>query len=179
LSVSGSLAQDATGLAGLDAIITAAAAMRSNSGGFASPDLLILSPNTTAQLLMERDNQGRYLNNVIYGAGPGGLTWNGGADARESRTPEPGGIVLQGANGGELHLAGIPTIQSTQIADGTGLLLSIRGGAGVYWTRLNMLIQFDPYTGLTNNKMRWVAETRVALSVPRPAPVSVISNLPT
>jgi hypothetical protein len=72
----------------------------------------------------------------------------------------------------------VPTIQSTQIADGSGVLLSVRGSGAVYWTRLNMLIQFDPYTGLTNNTMRWVAETRIALSVPRPASVSILSNLP-
>lgn len=178
LQTSGTLSQNASGLTGTDAIITAAAAMRSNSGGFSAPDLLILSPNTAAGILMQKDNQGRYLSNIIYGAGPGGLTWNGGPDTRGTTTPEPGGIVPQGAEGGNLTLAGVPTIQSTQIADGSGILLSVRGSGAVYWTRLNMLIQFDPYTGLTNNTMRWVAETRIALSVPRPASVSILSNLP-
>jgi hypothetical protein len=64
------------------------------------------------------------------------------------------------------------------VADGTAVLLSIKGGAGIYWTRQNMLISYDPYTGLTNNTYRYVAECRIALSVPRPAAVCVISNLP-
>jgi hypothetical protein len=178
LQTSGTLSQNASGLTGTDAIITAAAAMRSNSGGFSAPDLLIVSPNTAAGILMQKDNQGRYLSNIIYGAGPGGLTWNGGPGTRGTTTSEPGGSVPQGAEGGTLTLAGVPTIQTTQIADGSGALLSVRGSGAVYWTRLNMLIQFDPYTGLTNNTMRWVAETRIALSVPRPASVSILSNLP-
>ena len=109
---------------GVDGIITAAAAMRSNSNGFASPDLLIASPNTVAQILMEKDNQGRYLNNIIYGGGPGDLTWNGGGAAREDTNVAPGGFVPQGANGGDLRLAGVPTVQTTQIEDGTAVLLS-------------------------------------------------------
>jgi hypothetical protein len=41
LHTSGTLSQNATGLNGTDAVITAAAAMRTNSNGFASPDLCI------------------------------------------------------------------------------------------------------------------------------------------
>jgi hypothetical protein len=164
-------------LRGADAIITAAAAMRTNSGSFAAPDLLVLSPNTAANILMEKHDDGRYLYSMLFGAGPGGLSWNGGADTRETTATAAGGVTPIGANGGQLHLAGIPAIQTTSIADGTAVLLSVKNGAGVYWTRLNMLIQFDPYTGLTNNTMRWVAETRIALSVPRPAAVSIITNL--
>jgi hypothetical protein len=178
LNTSSTLTLNATGLNGTDAIITAAAAMRTNSSGFASPDLLVLHPNTAAAILMEKATTGQYLNNLMFGAGPGGLSWNGGPDARATTTPEPGGVVPIAANGGDLHLAGIPVVQTTSIADGTGLLLSVKSGAAVYWSRLNMLIQYDPYTGLTNNTYRYVAECRFALSVPRPAAVSIISNLP-
>jgi hypothetical protein len=178
LNTSGTLSQNSSGLNGIDGIVTAAAAMRTNSGGFAAPDVLITTPNTVAGILMQKDNQGRYLNNVIYGGGPGGFTWNGSTPGAETTAVAPGGFPAQGANGGDLHLAGIPTVQTTQLSDGTAIMLSVRNGAGVYWTRLNMLIFFDPYTGLTNNTFRWVAETRVALSVPRPAAVSVITNLP-
>jgi hypothetical protein len=178
LHTSGTLAFNATGLNGTDAIITAAAAMRTNSSGFAAPDLLILHPNTAAQIMIEKPSTGQYLNNLMFGAGPGGLTWNGGPDTGATTTTERGGIVPIGAEGGTLRLAGIPTIQTTSIADGTGVLLSIRSGAGVYWVRQNMLISYDPFTGLTNNTYRYVAERRISLSVPRPAAVSVISNLP-
>jgi len=47
------LTKDSAGLNGLDAIIQAAAAMRSSSSSFASPDLLITSPNTVAAILQE------------------------------------------------------------------------------------------------------------------------------
>lgn len=69
LNTTGVLHQDGTALNGVDAIIQAAAAMRSNSGSFAEPDVLIVSPNTVAAILQEKDHQGRYLNNVVYGGG--------------------------------------------------------------------------------------------------------------
>ena len=177
LSTSGTLSQDGTGLNGVDAIISAAAAMRSNSGSFAEPDLLVVSPNTVAAILKEKDNQGRYLNNVVYGGGPGGLTWNGDPASSLTTAQLAGGVSPQGHDGGSLKLAGVPVVQSTQIEDFKGLLLSIRNGGGVYWTRQNMFVAYDPYSGLASNTYRYVAEQRIALSVPRPAAVSVISNL--
>jgi hypothetical protein len=57
-------------------------------------------------------------------------------------------------------LFGVPVVQTTQIAAGTGP--SIRGGVAVYWTRLSMLIIYDPYTELRAtarwpewHKVRW------------------------
>jgi hypothetical protein len=40
-----------------------------------------------------------------------------------------------------------------------------------------MFVMYDPYSGLGTNNYRYVAEERIALSVPRPASVSIISNL--
>ena len=57
-------------------------------------------------------------------------------------------------------------------------MLSVRSGAAVYWTRLQMLIIYDPYTGLSQNTYRWVAESRISLSTPRPGAINIISNLP-
>jgi hypothetical protein len=110
---------------------------------------------------------------------PGGsLTWDGGPAAQATTNPSLGGICPQGHEGGNLKLFGVPVVQSTQISAGVGLMLSIRGGAAVYWTRLNMLIIYDPYTGLSQNTYRWVAESRISLSCPRTGAIYIISNLP-
>lgn len=177
LNTSGTLTQNGSGLNGLDAIIQAAAAMRSSSSSFASPDLLITSPNTVAAILQEKDNQGRYLNDVIYSAGPGGFTWNGGPNESISPEMQKFGATPQGTEGGNLHLAGIPVVQTTQIDDYTAVMLSIRNGGGVFWVRQNMFVLYDPYTLASTNEYRYVAEERVALSVPRPAAVNLISDL--
>lgn len=171
------LTQSGSGLNGFDTIITAAAAMRSSSGSFASPDLLITSPNTVAAILMEKSNQGQYLNNVIYGAGPGGFTWNGGPNESISPEMQKFGATPQGMEGGNLRLSGIPVVQSTQIDDFTAVMLSTRNGGGVFWVRQNMFVLYDPYTLSANNEYRYVAEERVALSVPRAKAVSLISDL--
>jgi hypothetical protein len=97
---------------------------------------------------------------------------------RATTNPSLGGIWPQGHEGGDLKLFGVPVVQSTQIAAGVGLMLSVRGGAAVYWSRLNLLIIFDPYTGLSQNTYRWVAESRISLSCPRPGAINIISNLP-
>jgi hypothetical protein len=54
---------------------------------------------------MEKASTGQYLNNLMFGAGPGGFTWNGGPNTQVTTTPERGGIVPQGAQGGDLTLA--------------------------------------------------------------------------
>jgi hypothetical protein len=151
--------------------------LRSSSAAYAAPDLLIVHPQTATGLLTVKDDQGRYLADLLQGPA-GSLTWDGSPAARATTNPSLGGIWPQGHEGGNLSLFGVPVVQSTQIAAGTGLMLSVRGGAAVYWTRLQMLIIFDPYTGLTANTIRWVAESRISLSVPRPCAINVISNLP-
>jgi hypothetical protein len=73
--------------------------------------------------------------------------------------------------------AGIPVVQTTQIDDYTAVMLSIRNGGGVFWVRQSMYVLYDPYTLASTNEFRYVAEELVALSVPRPAAVSLISDL--
>jgi len=68
-------------------------------------------------------------------------------------------------------------VQTTQVEDFTGIMLSLRNGGGVFWQRQSMFVLYDPYTLASTNEFRYVAEERVALSVPRPAAVSLISNL--
>ena len=73
LNTSSTLTQSGAGLNGLDAIIQAAAAMRSSTSSFASPDLLITSPNTVAAILQEKDNQGTIPERCHLFRGPGRL----------------------------------------------------------------------------------------------------------
>jgi hypothetical protein len=87
------------------------------------------------------------------------------------------GVTPQDMEGGNLHLAGIPVVQTTQIDDYTAVMLSTRNGGGVFWVRQNMFVLYDPYTLASTNGYRYVAEERVALSVPRPAAVNLISEL--
>ena len=143
LAVSGTLTRDATGTNGLDAIALAAMDLRSSSAAYAAPDLLILHPQTVTALLTTKDDQGRYLLDMLQGPA-GSLTWNGDPAARATTNPSLGGIWPQGHEGGNLNLFGVPVIQSAQCPAGTGIMLSVRSGAAVYWTRLNMLIIYDP-----------------------------------
>ena len=43
----------------------------------------------------------------------------------------------------------------------------------------NLLILFDPYTPLTTNEYRWIAEERIAYACPRPAALNIVTGLPT
>jgi hypothetical protein len=177
LAVSGTITRDATGTNGLDAIALAAMDIRSSSAAFAPADLLILHPQTVTALMLAKSDQGTYLLDMLQGPA-GSLTWNGDAAARATTNPSLGGIWPQGHEGGNLSLFGVPVVQTTQCPAGTGIMLSVRSGAAVYWTRLSMLLIFDPYTGLSQNTYRWVAESRISLSTPRPGAINVISNLP-
>jgi len=179
LQTSGTLSQNASGLTGTDAIITARRGdafkfrwiQRSGpSYRFAEHRGRNFNAEGQSRSLFEQYHLRRRPGRADLERRP---VYAGDHNLRAGRQRPTG------AEGGTLTLAGVPTIQTTQIADGSGALLSVSGQrARFYWTRLNMLIQFDPYTGLTNNTMRWVAETRIALSVPRPASVSILSNLP-
>lgn len=177
LATSGTLTRDATGTNGLDAIALAAMDIRSSSQAYGPADLLILHPQTVTALMMTKDDQGRYLLDMLQGPA-GSLTWNGDAAAQATTNPSLGGIWPQGHEGGNLTLFGCPVVQTTQCPAGTGVMLSVRSGAAVYWVRLSMLIIFDPYTGLSQNTYRWVAESRISLSTPRPGAINIISNLP-
>ena len=48
---------------------------------------------------------------------------------------------------------------------------------GVLGQRQSMFVLYDPYTLASTNEYRYVAEERIALSVPRPAAVNLISDL--
>jgi hypothetical protein len=78
-------------------------------------------------------------------------------------------------------------VTSTQVPDGTAIVMSIQGGAAVGWIRMGLELMYNPYGGTTDagvdlwrtNQYSWRAEERISLSVPRPAAICVVTNLPT
>ena len=46
----------------------------------------------------------------------------------------------------------------------------------MFWQRLGLLIMFDPYSLLSSNEYRWVAEERVAFNSPRPSALNLVNR---
>ena len=161
LATSGTLAQDATGLPAADAISLAYTKIRTGSA-FSEPDLVIMSPTTAASILRTKATTGTYIFDVVRG---------------------PAGLNQQN----EFDIFGVRTVTSTQVPDGKAIVLSIQGGAAVGWIRMQLELMYNPYGGTTDagadlwrtNQYSWRAEERISLSVPRPAAICVVSNLPT
>jgi hypothetical protein len=161
LATSGTLAQDATGLTFADALSLAYVKIRTGAS-FAEPDLVVTSPATAAAALRTKDLQNRYLFEIMRG---------------------PGALNQQN----RFDVFGVPVETSTQIPDGTAIVMSIAGGACVGWIRMGLEIMYNPYGGTTDagvdlwrtNQYSWRAEERISLSVPRPASVAIVTNLPT
>jgi HK97 family phage major capsid protein len=78
------------------------------------------------------------------------------------------------------HLWNCPVIQTSQLVDGTALVLSLKRGAAVGWIRQGLTVEFNPYgtDEWTKNYGTWRAELRVSLSTPRPSAINVITSLP-
>ena len=80
----------------------------------------------------------------------------------------------------EESLWGVRTVQTTQIADGTAIVMSI-ATAAVGWHRMGLVVEFDNGWSGTNfetNTYTWRAEERISRNVPRPAAISVVTGLP-
>ena len=161
LGVSGTLSQDATGLTFADALSLSYVKIRTGSA-FAEPDLVITSPVTAAAALRSKSTTGAYIFDVVRG---------------------PGGLNQQN----EFDVFGVRTVTSTQVPDGVAIVMSIQGGAAVGWIRMGLELMYNPYGGTTDagadlwrtNQYSWRAEERISLSVPRPAAICVVTNLPT
>ena len=111
--------------------------------------MFIVSPNTWTALKEIKDLYARYI-----------------------LTPDP-------ASDEPDTLWGIDVLQSTQIADGTGILLdTTKFGQVVVREPLVMRMGFSG-SDFTDNVVRFVAELRENLAVVRPAAVMVVINLPT
>lgn len=79
------------------------------------------------------------------------------------------------------HLWNCPVIQSTQLVDGTCLVLSLKRGAALGWIRQGLVVEFNPLgtAEWSQNYGTWRAELRVSLSTPRPSAINVVTGLPT
>ena len=162
LGTPGVLTQDATAdtSGGLDSISKAYVKIRTGSA-FSEPDLVLTSPATAASLLRLKATTGTYILDVVRG---------------------PAGLNQQA----DLDIWGVPLRTSTQCPDGTAIVLSIQGGAAVGWIRHGLELMFNPYGGTTDagvdlwrtNQYSWRAEERISLSVPRPAAICVVENVP-
>jgi HK97 family phage major capsid protein len=136
----------------LDCLSKAMVALRND---FFEPDLIIVHPSTLGALRRVKDLQNRYILELM--SGPRGI--DGTSDQEQ--------------------LWGCTVVQSTQQAAGTAAVLSVKSGAAVVYVREALTTFFDPYSQSANNIYRYVSETRLALAVPRPTAINLVSGLPT
>jgi Phage capsid family len=161
LGVTGTLARAMATDSPLDAISKAFVDLRTGSA-YAEPDLIVTHPQTLGALRRQKDSQGKYLLDVVRGAG--------GID----QTSEVENIW------------GVEVRQTTQCPAGTAIVMSIAAGAAVGWVRVGLTVEFNPYSATiggtdlwTTNQYSWRAEERISLSAPRPAAICVVTGLPT
>ena len=181
LSTSGTLTRAVGTDSPLDAINKAIIDIRVGPA-FADADLCLIHPNTYGALLRSKDADGRYVISLM--SGPRGFTADGSAAAQPTDRQNPYSIIPQGP--GETHgnLFGLPVVITTHVPAGTAIVMSVKAGAGIWWQRLGLLLEYDPYAGpsgtnFVSNTMTWRCEERVALSVPRPSAINILTGLPT
>jgi hypothetical protein len=176
LNTSGTLTRSMGTDTPLDCLAKAYADVRVGAA-FADPDLVLMHPNTLGALRRQKDADGRYLLDLL--AGPMNLTAYGQPNTGPTKERNEFSVIPQGAPGSSGTLWGANIFSTTQIAAGTAVVASVKAGAGIFWQRLGLLIMFDPYSLLSTNAYRWVAEERIAYSCPRPAALNIVTGLPT
>jgi hypothetical protein len=178
LNVSGTLTRGVGPDTALDALNKAFNDVRVGAA-FAEPDLLLLHPTTWASLRRVKDTQGRYVLELL--TGPLGLTVDGTNYGAPANEPNSFSIVPQGRPAGYGSLWGVKVACSTHVPAGTGVVLSVSAGGGIFWTRMGLSLMFNPWgdTEWTTNQFSWRAEERIAFSVPRPSAVNIVTGLPT
>jgi Phage capsid family len=122
---------------------------------FFIPDLVFIHPATLGALRRLRDDNHRFQLDLLQGAG-----------------------AISGTNEQE-KLWGVPCVQTTQQSAGTAAVLSVQSGAAVVYIREALSTFFDPYSQAASNIYQFIAETRLALAVPRPGAINLVSGLPT
>lgn len=178
LNVNGTLTRAVGSDTPLDAMNKAYIDVRTGAA-YAEPDLVIMHPATWGALRREKSSFGTYI--LDQATGPLGLTADGSpASAGPAGEPEPFSIIKQGAPASYGSLWGVKVACSTQCPAGHSIVMSVRAGGGIFWTRLGLLLQFNPWgdTEWTTNTFSWRAEERVALSIPRPTAVNIVTGLP-
>jgi HK97 family phage major capsid protein len=146
---------------------------------FCEPDLVIVHPATIAALRREKDAQGRYILGLL--AGPRELTADGAPPAAAAPDANLGGVIPQGTSTVVQDIWGVPIVESTQCPAGTAVVMSVRAGAAIFYVRLGMLLQFNPFGDAEwqQNIFSWRVEERVALAAPRPTAINILTGLPT
>lgn len=168
----------ANALSPLDTVAAAFNDLRTGEA-FCEADTVITSPSTLLTLRTEKDSTGRYIWNMMEGAG--GLTPYGTApvDSRDG-LPAPYSITPQGTPAPSGHLWGVPTYVSTQCPDGTLVALSVKNGGAMVFQRMGMLIEYNMWAEnlWTTNSAQWRCEERIGFAVPRPTAVNIVTGLP-
>jgi HK97 family phage major capsid protein len=153
LTTSGILTFAATGTTAsppnnFDDIAGAIAALRTGPA-LAEPDLILMHPNTWANIRTQKDTLGRYLT-----------------------TPDPTDDQAE-------QVWGIDVLQSTAFAAGTGILLDTTLFGRVAVREALTLRVGYANDDLVRNILRYVGEERLNLAVERPAAICQITGLPT
>jgi hypothetical protein len=152
--VSGVLTQAYNGTNDVDQLDTLSKAFVKLRQDFFEPDLAFISPATMGALRRLRDANHRPQLDLLAGA------------RAIDQTSE------------QETLWGVPVVQTTQQADGTAAILSVKNGAAVVYVREALTTFFDPYSQAASNIYQFIAETRLALAVPRPGAICLVTGLP-
>lgn len=176
LNVSGTLTRAMGTDSPLDCLAKAYTDLRVGAA-FADPDLVLIHPATLGALRRAKDADGRYVLDLL--AGPLNLTAYGQPSTAPANEPNPYSVIPQGVNGHSGNLWGANIFTTTQVAAGKAVVMSVKAGAGIFWQRLGLTIFYNPWSLMTSNEMFWLAEERVALSVPRPTAINLVTGLPT
>jgi hypothetical protein len=180
LATSGTLTRAYSTSSGLSPLDTVAAAFNDLRVGaaFCTPDTVITNPSTLLGLRTEKDSTGRYIWNMLEGAG--GLTPYGAPPVNSPGEPSPYSITPQGMPAPSGHLWGVPVYVSTQCPDGVLVALSVKDGGGLVFQRMGMLIEYNMWAEnlWQTNTAQWRCEERIAFAVQRPAAVNILTNLP-
>ena len=148
-------------------------------GAFSDPTHVWVHPNTLTALRTIRDDQGRFVLDLM--AGPSNLSALGQTSA-PSTDREPFSMVPLGKNGYSGTLWGATIISTTHVPAGTAIVMNVPAGGGVVWHKTGLIIQSDnglSGTNFVDNAYSVRAEELFAVSIPRPTAVNVLTGLPT
>lgn len=154
-SVSGTLTTAYSSTTDTDQLDTISKAMVALRADFFTPDLILMNPADLGRLRRLRDKNNRLQLDLL--SGPRGV----------DQTSD------------DENLWGCRIVQTTMQTAGSAAVLSIQSGAAAVYVREALTTFFDPYSQISTNVVQYVAETRLALAVPRPGAICLISGLPT
>lgn len=145
---------------------------------FADADLIVMSPTTWTHTRGEQDSNKRYQMDLL--AAPLSLSAYGEPRiAAPASDPVPYSATPPGVPGLSGQLWGCPVAVTTMVPDGTAIVASIARGAGVYFVRQTMRIEWNMWAEnlWTNNLMSYRAENRISFACLRPSAVNIVTGL--